>query len=228
MYIHYWTIWLTLQCDLKLSIIISLPIQSLTWWFHFNWFLYIDKKNVKWGRGKGYRYKLRNFKHKAKHNIGCHPKYILIFTAYQVKWWCTMIISPLKAQPDFINVTEILLKSSWRTHLKNSKPYIFILQKVKSPQNEVFTHLFLDSSIILFLHRLYRLLKVKLNRLRVPTNAFSGKKSITRRENPNSSNLSSKARKKPPKDHTKNRPFVSCTISEDRICHILSSKVKYS
>ena len=35
-------------------------------------------------------------------------------------------------------------------------------------------------------------------------------------------------RNKPPKFHTKNKPFVSCTISKDWICHILSSWVESS
>ena len=33
--ISYWKIFLNLQCDLQCSLIISLPIQDLTWWFHF-------------------------------------------------------------------------------------------------------------------------------------------------------------------------------------------------
>ena len=53
-------------------------------------------------------------------------------------------------------------------------------------------------------------------------------KNITRRENPNSSQPSWKTRKKHPKGHTKNRSFVFCTISNDRICHILSSRVEPS
>ena len=35
-----------------------------------------------------------------------------------------------------------------------------------------------------------------------------------------------KARNNPPKGHTKNRPFVFCTISKARIWHILSSRVE--
>ena len=46
------------------------------------------------------------------------------------------------------------------------------------------------------------------------------------RENKNSSKLSCKARNKPHKCHTKNRPFVFYTISKDRICHILFSRVE--
>ena len=70
-----------------------------------------------------------NFKDKIKHRIGCYPKYLLIFTSYQVQGWRKMIIIPVIYQPDGSNVTEILLKRSWHTHLKNSKPYIFILRK---------------------------------------------------------------------------------------------------
>ena len=75
-------------------------------------------------------------------------------------------------------------------------------------------HLFFVSTIILifgglFLHRLYRLLKVKINCLRVSTTEFDRKKFRTRRYNPNPINLSWKARKNPPKGKTKNRPFFS-------------------
>ena len=72
--IFYSTLWLTLQCDLKFSLIIYLPIQALTWWFRFYWFLYIDKKNVKRGIGKGGIHQLRDFKHKGKHKICMLPK----------------------------------------------------------------------------------------------------------------------------------------------------------
>ena len=54
------------------------------------------------------------------------------------------------------------------------------------------------------------------------------KKCTTRRENSNSSKLSWKSRKNPPKVHNKNIPFVLCTISNDRIYHILSSRVESS
>ena len=65
---------------LQLSLIIYLPIQDLTWWFHFYWFLCIEKKNVNRERVKGDRQQLTNSKHKVKHKIGCYPKYLLIFT----------------------------------------------------------------------------------------------------------------------------------------------------
>ena len=42
--IYYWTLWMTLQCDLQFSLTIFLTIQALTSCFHFYWFLYIDKK----------------------------------------------------------------------------------------------------------------------------------------------------------------------------------------
>ena len=54
-------------------------------------FLFIDKKNVKRGIGKGDRQQLINSKQKGKHITGCYPKYLLIFTAYQVQRWWTMI-----------------------------------------------------------------------------------------------------------------------------------------
>ena len=88
------------------------------------------------------------------------------------------------------------------------------LKKVKNPPDRFCASLFFDSSIVLilgglFLHRLYRILKFNLNWLRVPTTDFSRQKIRTRRENPNSGKLIWKARKKPPKVHTKNRPFFS-------------------
>ena len=119
-----------------------------------------------------------------------------------------MILSTVKFQPDGINVTEILLKSSWHTHLKYSKPYIFILQKLKNPPYGFCTPLFFASAIILIfggllLHRLSRILKFKINWLRVPITDYARKKFRTRRDNPNPSKLSWKKRKKPPKGHIK-------------------------
>ena len=84
-------------------------------------------------RGKRDRQQLRNFKHKGKHKIGCYPKSLLILTAYQVQGRRTIIIIPVKYQAYGRNVTYILLKSSWHTHLKHSKPYIFNLEKVMNP-----------------------------------------------------------------------------------------------
>ena len=91
-----------------------------------------------------------------------------------------MILSPVKAQPYGSNVTEILLKRSWHTHLKHSKPFMIILQKLKKTPDGFFSHVFFASAINLtfgglFLHRLSRLIKVKLNWLRVPTSDFARK-----------------------------------------------------
>ena len=91
--ISYWTLWQTLYSDLQLSLILSLKNHPLIWWFHFFWFIYIDKNNVNRRRVKWYKQKLRNLKHKVKHTIGCYPKYLLIFTSYQVQGWWTMILS---------------------------------------------------------------------------------------------------------------------------------------
>ena len=52
---------------------------------------------------------LRNFNHKGNNKFGCFPKYILLFTAYQLQGWCTVIISPVKSQPDGINVREVII-----------------------------------------------------------------------------------------------------------------------
>ena len=125
-----------------------------------------------------------------------------------------MILSPLKSQPNGRNVREILHKSSWNTHLKHSNPYTVMLPKVKKLPEGFCTYLFFASAIILifgglFLHRFSRLLKANFNWLRVPTTDFARQICRTRMKNPNSSKLSWKARKKPPKSHTKNRPFFS-------------------
>ena len=85
-------------------IILSLKIYALILWFHLCWLLYIDKHNVKRGIVKGDRQQPRNFKHKGKHKIGFYPKSILVFTTYQVQGRWTMIISPVKAEPDGSNV----------------------------------------------------------------------------------------------------------------------------
>ena len=99
---------------------------------------------------------------------------------------------------------------------------------MKKPTDGFCTHIFFASEIIiifggLFLHRLSRILKVW-----VAKTDFERQKWITKRWNPNSIKLSWKAKKRPPKVHTKNRPFVLCTISKDGICHILSSRVESS
>ena len=64
--------------------------------------------------------------------------------------------------------------------------------------------------------------------IRVTTTDFERQKFRTRRDNKNSGKISWKARKKPPKGHTKNIPFFFCTISKDGKYHILSSRVKSS
>ena len=84
-----------------------------------------------------------------------------------------MIIIPVKYQLYGRNVTEIILKISCHIHLKHSKPYMFVLPKLKNPPDGFFTHLFFASAIILifgglFLHRLSMLLKFNPNRIRVP------------------------------------------------------------
>ena len=105
--------------------------------------------------------------------------------------------------------------------------------KSENPADRFFTRLFFASEIILifgglYFHRLSRLLNIKLNWLRVPTSDFARQKFRNRRENPNSSKISCRARNKLFKGHTKNRPFIFCTISNDRICHILSSREENS
>ena len=99
-----------------------------------------------------------------------------------------MIISTLKNQPYRSNVTEILLKSYWKKHLKQFKTYMFILQKVKKPLDVFFTNFFIASEIILilgvlFLYSLSRLLKVKSKWLRVQKTDSERKKSEPRGRN---------------------------------------------
>ena len=93
---------MTIQSDLQCSLILYITIQSLTWGFHFL-FPCIENKNVKRGRGKGDRNQLRYSNHKGKHEIGFYPKYILVFTAYELQGWWTIILSPVKDQSDCSN-----------------------------------------------------------------------------------------------------------------------------
>ena len=51
-------------------------------------------------------------------------------------------------------------------------------------------------------------------------NLLCMKKCRASKQNPNSSNPSGRAIKKTPKGHTKNIPFVFCTILTDKICHM--------
>ena len=99
LYISYLKLWLTLQCALHWSLILSLQIQSLTCCFHLFWFLYTYNHSARQGRLKGDIQQLINFNHKGKHKIGCLPKSLMIFTAYQVQEWCTMILILVKYQP---------------------------------------------------------------------------------------------------------------------------------
>ena len=124
--ISYWKLWPTLQCALQCLLIRSIPIQYITWWFNLFWFLHIENNNFKQGKGKGDIQQLRNLNHKGKHKIECYHKSILIFNTCQVQGWWTIILSTVKYQTYGINIREIILKSSWHTHLKNSRSYTFI------------------------------------------------------------------------------------------------------
>ena len=79
--VSYCTLWMTFQCALQCSLILSITIQALTLWFHFFWFLYIEKHNVKRGRGKSYIHQINKFKQKGKHKIECYSKFLMIFAA---------------------------------------------------------------------------------------------------------------------------------------------------
>ena len=101
--ISYRTLWPTIQCGLQCSLVISLPIQYVIWFFHSFWFIYIDKKIFKIGRGKGDRHDLRSFKHKGMHKIWWYPNYLMILTAYKVQGCWAMILSLVKSNPDGSN-----------------------------------------------------------------------------------------------------------------------------
>ena len=73
----------------------------------------------------------------------------------QKKGWWTMIISPVKFKPDGINIKEIILKSTWHTHLKHSKTYACILEKLNNPPYGFCTHLLFASSIFLVFSDLF-------------------------------------------------------------------------
>ena len=185
------------------------------------------------GEKKGDIQQLRNFNHKGKHNIRCYLKYLLVFTAYQLQGWWTMIISSVNAQSYGINVGDIIIKISWHTHLKHYMPYTFILQKVNKSPDGFCTHIFFALKMILifggiYLHILSRLLKVNLKLLKATNTYFARQHLITSRDNSNSSKPNWKARNKPTKGHTKNRHFVSWKNSKYWICHKLSSIVYYS
>ena len=105
--------------------------------------------------------------------------------------------------------------------------------KVKNPPDGFCSRLLFASVVIIifggiFVHRLYRILKVQLKLIKVPTTDFERQKFSTRRENQNSSKPIQKARNKPPKGYTKNRLFVFSTISKYLIFYILSSRVESS
>ena len=60
-----------------------------------------------------------------------------------------MILSTVKDQSGGSNVREIIIKRSCHTHLKHSKPYTFILQKLNNPQYLFCANLLFASEIIL-------------------------------------------------------------------------------
>ena len=171
---------MTIQCVLQFSLLLSLLIHSLTLWFHLFWFLYNYKQNFKRGRGKRDRKQHRNLKHKGKHKICCYPKSIMMFTDYQVQGWWTRILSTIKYQPYGINAKEILLKRSWHKHLKHSNPYKFVLQTDNNPPYGFCTHIFFAKTIILIfsgiiLHRIFSLLRVNTNWIKLPPVYFQKK-----------------------------------------------------
>ena len=101
--ISYWTIWFNIQCALLYSPILTLPIQSFTWWFHLFWFLKSDltprikRDKVRLGRVQGNNQEFISFKHKANQNIGWYTKYLMIFTTYKVQGWWEMILITVKS-----------------------------------------------------------------------------------------------------------------------------------
>ena len=147
----------------KILTISSIPIYSLTWWFQLFlpkiWLNAKDKMdNFIQELLKGNCWNVRYPKHNQYHNIGWYPKDLLIFNYYQLQGWCTIILSPVKAQPDRINVKENL-------------------QKWKKPQYGFYTHLFYASTTILifgglFQYRLFVLITVKPKCMKVTTSDF--------------------------------------------------------
>ena len=86
-----------------------------------------------------------------------------------------------------INVIQILLKNSWHTHLKYYNTYTFIVQKENKPRYGFCTRLCLSTSIILifvgiFLDRLSKIIKFKLNWIMVSTPDFASQSRRTRSE----------------------------------------------
>ena len=86
--------------------------------------------------------------------------------------------------------------------------------KIEETSRWIFTHIFFASANILIFGGLFYIgssgySSSIFNWIWVLTTDFAKQKYRTRRDNPNSSNPSWKARKKPPKGHTRNIPFFS-------------------
>ena len=82
-----------------------------------------QNQSVRQGIGQGNWQYFRNFNHKGKQKTRCYAKSLLIFTTYKVQGWCKIIVCSLKFQPGGVNIKEILLKSTWHTHIIHSKTY---------------------------------------------------------------------------------------------------------
>ena len=85
-----------------------------------------------------------------------------------------MVLRIVKSQLDGIKVKEIILKSTWKTYLRHSETYSFILQRFNNRTHGFCTRIFFALETIVkfgsrFLHMFSRLLKIKLKWLKVPT-----------------------------------------------------------
>ena len=125
----------------------------------------------------------------------------------------TIIIIPLKARLDGINVQNVLLKISWNTRKTFHAIHIYFLKREEASKWILYSSLLCLSNNHniwwYILHRLSRLIKIGLKWIRVPKTDVARQKFRTRRDNKNSSKLSCKARNKPLKCHTKKDPFSS-------------------
>ena len=109
------------------------------WWLNLFWFLYTDKHNVKRGQEEGDRHKTQKYQAQSKalnwvlpqisSGIHCLTSVSVVEHDYRSS----------KYQLDGRNFKEIILNSTWYTHLKHSEQYTFILQKLKKPPDRFCT-----------------------------------------------------------------------------------------
>ena len=66
---------------------------------------------------------------------GCYPKYLRVFTTYQVQGWWTNILSPVKSQPVERNVNETseIVKQTLKNRRYNLKSETSIWKSKNNP-----------------------------------------------------------------------------------------------